>query len=64
MKTLKLYYSRARKGFAIRRTLILVPAASPSERAEVIDFLTQKIRDNPKLQFALGILGEESFDIR
>jgi hypothetical protein len=64
MKTLRLTFDHKRRGFKIGRTGGFIPADSPNERQDVIDYLAHRICDNPSLQAKLGILGESSIDIR
>ena len=63
MKTLILEYDTDRQGFGIQETAIFIPALQ-EEVDDVIDWLARKLCDNPSAQAAVGILGDDSFDIQ
>lgn len=63
MQTLILRYNTDRQGFDLQETAIFIPA-SQEEANDVIDWLARKLCDNPSAQAAVGILGDDSFDIQ
>ena len=63
MKTLVLEYNTDRQGFDLLGTDMFIPA--PQEEADdVTNWLARKLCDNPSAQAAVGILGDDSFDIQ
>ena len=63
MKTLVLEYNSNRQGFDLQGTDMFIPAPQ-DEADDVIDWLARKLCDNPAAQAAVGILGDDSFDIQ